>query len=216
VKTLLKPGGVFLVCDHFVGPGGMSDTSLYMTLEEHEAALREEFFSARFLQHGGLVPYGTYARSSLGIITAYDPSVQGALESFFEDVWRASRFPFDPSRAHADLRRIPQEYQAHGGGFWLLVVEDEVVGTVAVRGLPNTIAEIKRMNVRQRFRCQGLGTRLLRHAIRHATEAGFEKVRLDTIRNRGPAVRLFERHGFTEIPRYNDNPDADLFLELDL
>jgi hypothetical protein len=29
-------------------------------------------------------------------------------------------------------------------------------------------------------------------------------------------VRLFESHGFTEIPRYNDNPDADLFMELDL
>jgi ribosomal protein S18 acetylase RimI-like enzyme len=56
---------------------------------------------------------------------------------------------------------------------------------------------------------------VLRHAIRHAAEAGFEKVRLDTIRNTGPAVRLFERHGFVEIPRYNDNPDADLFMEFD-
>jgi hypothetical protein len=29
-------------------------------------------------------------------------------------------------------------------------------------------------------------------------------------------VRLFERHGFVAIPRYNDNPDANLFMELDL
>ena len=57
---------------------------------------------------------------------------------------------------------------------------------------------------------------LLRHALRHATEAGFEKARLDTIRNTGPAVRLFERHGFVEIPRYNDNRYADLFMELSL
>jgi putative acetyltransferase len=61
-----------------------------------------------------------------------------------------------------------------------------------------------------------LGTLLLRHAIGQARDAGFQTVRLDTIRNSGPAVRLFERHRFTEIPRYNDNPDADLFMELNL
>jgi hypothetical protein len=46
---------------------------------------------------------------SPGEITAYEPCVQGALEAFFEDVWRDSQFPFDPFGAHADLRRIPME-----------------------------------------------------------------------------------------------------------
>lgn len=44
----------------------------------------------------------------------------------------------------------------------------------------------------------------------------FAHLRLDTIRNSGPALHLFEKHGFVEIPRYNENPDADLFMELDL
>jgi ribosomal protein S18 acetylase RimI-like enzyme len=150
------------------------------------------------------------------VISAYDPSVQSTLESFFEEVWRDSLFPFDPSRAHADLRRIPAEYQADGGGFWLVRVEGRIVGTVAVRRLPNNIAEIKRLNVRKEYRAQGIGASLLRYAIRSATETGFAKIRLDTIRNTGPAVRLFQRHGFLEIPRYNDNPDANLFMELAL
>ncbi len=40
VKSLLVPGGIFLMCDHYAGPGGMADQDLYMSIEEQEAALR--------------------------------------------------------------------------------------------------------------------------------------------------------------------------------
>jgi putative acetyltransferase len=149
-------------------------------------------------------------------LISYEADHQEVITFFFNEVWRGSRFPFDPSGAHADVLRIPAEYQSSGGGFWLLLIAGQVVGTVALRRLPDNVAEVKRLNVLTAFREQGLGTRLLRHAIRHARDVGFRTVRLDTVRNSGSAVRLFERHGFTEIPRYNDNPDADLFMQLDL
>ena len=156
------------------------------------------------------------AQAAKPTLISYQPDLQETVTSFFIDVWRESRFPLDPSGAHADLLRIPSEYQSMGGGFWLLLIREQVVGTVAVRHLPGNVAEVKRLNVLEAFRQQGFGTLLLRHAIGHARDAGFQTVRLDTIRNGGPAVRLFERHRFTEIPRYNDNPDADLFMELNL
>ena len=149
-------------------------------------------------------------------LISYQPRHQQAIESFFSDVRRGSRFPFDPSGAHADLRRIPKEYQSGDGGFWLLMTADSLVGTVAVRQLLDNIAEVKRLNVLPHYRGLGLGARLFRHAIHHARVAGFRAVRLDTIRSDGPAQRLFEAYGFVEIPRYNDSPDADRFMELDL
>ena len=51
---------------------------------------------------------------------------------------------------------------------------------------------------------------------RTSRDVGFRTVRLDTVRNRGPAVRLLERHGFTEIPATMKIPPEDLFMELDL
>jgi ubiquinone/menaquinone biosynthesis C-methylase UbiE len=39
VRTVLKPGGTYLVCDHFSGEGGMSNEQLYMTVAEQKAAL---------------------------------------------------------------------------------------------------------------------------------------------------------------------------------
>lgn len=148
-------------------------------------------------------------------IVAYELQDQPALEVFFGEVWQGSRFPFDPEGAHSDLRRIPAEYQQNGGGFWLMRLSGQILGTVAARRLPRNIAEVKRLNVLEQHRGRGLGDRLLRHALAHTVAKGFDAVRLDTIRNTDAAVRLFQKYGFVEIARYNDNPDADLFMQLD-
>jgi hypothetical protein len=57
VRQLLRSRGIFLMCDHFVGEGGMKDTALYMTPEEHELALHVGGFTQvkMILRKGGLV-----------------------------------------------------------------------------------------------------------------------------------------------------------------
>jgi SAM-dependent methyltransferase len=57
VRSLLKNGGVFLMCDHFLGQGGMMDAALYMTPEEHERALSVSGFTQvdLLLRKGGLI-----------------------------------------------------------------------------------------------------------------------------------------------------------------
>ena len=57
VRQLLRSRGIFLMCDHFVGEGGMSDTALFMTPEEHELALHVGGFKQvkMILRKGGLV-----------------------------------------------------------------------------------------------------------------------------------------------------------------
>jgi predicted methyltransferase len=42
---LLHKGGLFLMCDHFAGPGGQSDTDLHLTIDEQRAALESAGFS---------------------------------------------------------------------------------------------------------------------------------------------------------------------------
>jgi hypothetical protein len=57
VRDLLRPGGGYLVCDHFAGDGGMSDAQLYMTVEEQAASLRGAGFVEvqPLLTEGGMV-----------------------------------------------------------------------------------------------------------------------------------------------------------------
>ena len=57
IRPLLKRRGMLLACDHFAGEHGMSDSALFMTPEEHVAAIREGGFSNvdSLMIKGGLV-----------------------------------------------------------------------------------------------------------------------------------------------------------------
>jgi SAM-dependent methyltransferase len=57
VRSLLPPGGVYLVCDHFAGQDGMKDNQLYMTVPEQVESLASAGFSRvkQVLLKGGLV-----------------------------------------------------------------------------------------------------------------------------------------------------------------
>ncbi|MDK2124354.1 class I SAM-dependent methyltransferase [Parachitinimonas caeni] len=57
VKSVLAPGGSYLVCDHIVGDGGMSNDQLYMTVDEQKQALLAAGFCRvdQVLLKGGLV-----------------------------------------------------------------------------------------------------------------------------------------------------------------
>ena len=54
---MLTPNGRYLVSDHYAGDGGMSNTDLYMTVEEHREALAlAGYRSISELKHkGGMV-----------------------------------------------------------------------------------------------------------------------------------------------------------------
>jgi SAM-dependent methyltransferase len=57
VHPLLASGGIYLVCDHFLGEGGLSNDQLYMTVDEQRDALRRAGFAdvEAVLVKGGLV-----------------------------------------------------------------------------------------------------------------------------------------------------------------
>lgn len=57
VLSLLAPGGVYLVCDHFAGEVGMSNDQLYMTVDEQRQALLDAGFARvePLLYRGGLL-----------------------------------------------------------------------------------------------------------------------------------------------------------------
>ncbi len=56
VRPLLASGGRYLVCDHFLGEGGLSNDQLYMTVDEQGDALRRAGFEGveAVLVKGGL------------------------------------------------------------------------------------------------------------------------------------------------------------------
>ena len=120
----------------------------------------------------------------------------------------------DPHGLDHDVAHWQEEYDGRSGVL-LLVVDPagEVVGTAAVHILDPGMGELKRMWLRPAHQGSGLGRRLLDACLDEARRLGCRALRLDTKSRLTAAVRLYRAYGFAEIPCYNDNPRADLWME---
>jgi ribosomal protein S18 acetylase RimI-like enzyme len=116
-----------------------------------------------------------------------------------------------------ELHGLPGAYAPPKGALFLAQDGAVVLGCVAVRPLDAETAEMKRLYVRPAARDRGLGRTLALAAIEHAKDAGFRRIRLDTLPQMGRARALYESLGFRAIAPYRYNPvPGTAFLELAL
>ena len=125
----------------------------------------------------------------------------------------------------SDILAIEEIYnKSDGGCFWVAESLDDnnieqqqqkIVGTTAVRNLKQfeSTCELKRMYVLNEFRRLGLGQKLLDIAIDFARSVGYSRMVLDSSKVLCAARALYLKKGFVDIPKYNDNYRADVFME---
>ena len=91
-------------------------------------------------------------------------------------------------------------------------------GCVMLRPLPQTphAAEVKRLYVRPAFRGLGVAHALMQAAEDHARREGVRWLYLDTKDDLHAAIRFYLSTGYQPCPRYNDNPQATIFLRKQL
>lgn len=113
-----------------------------------------------------------------------------------------------------DAESFARDYFGDGSGVWLAYDEASVVGCIALRPLPqlDRAGEIKRMYVKPEARGQGIAERLLEALEEYAAEAGYRALYLDSKEDLKTAIRFYARHGYAECERYNENPQATIFM----
>lgn len=146
---------------------------------------------------------------------SYRVEFQKELEEFLVGPFREIGIELNLEGPQADLRRIPEAYQKTGD-FWVLRDQGKIRGTIALRWIEDRTGEIKRFFVATDRRGKGQGKKLLEKVIQSAPTFGFRKLRLDTNSKSPAAIHLFKKYGFRLIPRYNDEPTAEYFFELNL
>jgi GNAT superfamily N-acetyltransferase len=127
--------------------------------------------------------------------------------------------------ARENRQQFVNEYFGERRGLWLARVDAKLAGCVGLRELrcpehcENSgvkCAEIKRMYVREAFRGQGAAHSLLAAVEAFARTAGYDWIYLDTTQEMKAAARLYERSGFSRCERYNQNPQAAIFMRKNL
>ena len=113
-----------------------------------------------------------------------------------------------------DAAQFAGEYFKDGSGIWLAEDDGQVVGCIALRELAgkSRCGEIKRLYVRPSHRGKGLADQLLEALEAYAKASGYKWLYLDTAAEMRAAARFYEKKGFEGCERYNDNPQAAIFM----
>lgn len=123
----------------------------------------------------------------------------------------------DPAATDADLADLEAAYFARGGSFDVLVDRTgQIVGSVGLSPIDDRRCELRKMYLAPECRGQGLGRRLLEHALGRARELGFRRVELETAAVLVAAVKLYEAFGFRpfEPEHLSARCDQAYYLEL--
>jgi DNA-binding MarR family transcriptional regulator/GNAT superfamily N-acetyltransferase len=101
-----------------------------------------------------------------------------------------------------------------GSGMWLAYRGKNLVGCVVLRRLASIplASECKRLYVTPAARGNRIADKLLDVQEEFARSQGVEWIYLDSYDDLKVAVALYERRGFQHCERYNDNPQATLFM----
>lgn len=130
------------------------------------------------------------------------PEARACLGRYFAEL--DERFPtgFDPGAA------LPTDAEV----FLVARRDGDVVGCGALKPVTGGATEIKRMWVSPDARGLGVGRRLLVELEARAAAGGASVIRLDTNGSLVEAIAMYRSAGYEEVPAFNDEPHATLWM----
>ena len=155
---------------------------------------------------------------SLSIAQVESPAQIAQARELFLEYAQSLGFSLCFQNFDQELAGLPGDYAPPEGHLLLVECEGQLAGCVALHKLDSRVCEMKRLYLRPQFRGKGLGRTLAEHLIAEARQAGYRRVRLDTVEPvMKDAVAMYRAMGFRDIAPYRPNPmTGALYMELDL
>ena len=128
--------------------------------------------------------------------------------------WLQKYFVVEDFDEH-QLSNPETEIIAKGGKIFLAKADDKIVGTAALLKEHDGY-ELAKMAVTENFQGQGIGKILMEHSLREAKKLGLEKLILLSNRSLKPALAMYEKFGFVEVPLDEETPYERANIKMEL
>lgn len=160
---------------------------------------------------GGKMTPETSAKEDT-ILIPYNDSYKQKVFDFTDKCFEELGKKFEPDGRHDFYNNIGDNFVV----FYCLFDQDKLIGTVALKKIDENTVELKAMYLDCSYRGKGLGHHLMNKIVDEAKRLGYKSMVLDSMSQYKDALRLYERTGFKNTERYNDNLYADVFMILEL
>jgi GNAT superfamily N-acetyltransferase len=142
----------------------------------------------------------------LRIVAGHAPEHVPVVRRLFEEYAASLEVDLAFQHFERELAELPGDYAPPGGRLLLALDAGEAAGCVALRPFEPGVCELKRLYVRPGYRGTGLGRLLAERIVAEGRDAGYERMRLDTLPTMTAARALYRVLGFAEIDAYRANP----------
>ena len=122
---------------------------------------------------------------------------------------------FDQQGELSDIDHFQSYYFANSGLFLVVIDDNQVVGTGAVRRIDQNVCELKRLWLLEPYQGKGIGYQVLQELIKFAQAKGYKKILLETDQEQARAIRFYRKTGFQPTEKYNDR-NSDVYMEMQI
>ena len=112
----------------------------------------------------------------------------------------------------------PKHYYIDKGGFiFFAMYNNEVAGTFALLKVSDTVFELSKMAVDEKFQGKNIGNAIMEFCLQEAKRLQLHKVILYSNTLLSPAIHLYQKYGFTEVPDFkSEYKRANIKMEIDI
>ncbi len=184
------------------------NTNILDALADYEAALTRKSFSQRYYEQKS-----EHSERKIEII-AYDVR--------YREYWRIINQKWIETLFEMEKEDIinlndPEKYILDKGGeIYFALLDGKPVGAIALKKFTPTRFELSKMGVLEEARGYGIGNLLVEKVLERFKARGGKELFLETNSSLVPAITLYKKYGFKEVPAPENTPyaRADYFMEL--